>query len=220
MENCNPVLAFDCSTTVGSVAVLAHGQCHVHTLPQGKQAALLVPTIEALLAQARTHYGEVERIVTTLGPGSFTGLRVALATAHGLHLARNIPLHCTSSLTALAAQFFAHHAGVCSVIAFLNAGKGEVFWQRFEASPALPCATSEITLIRQEALPEALANQQAIGNIACDHAVLVEGVDAGVLCRLAPLLPQTPIHMAMPHYIRPPDAKIPAIPAWLASPAN
>ena len=81
------LLAFDTSTEQLSVAVQRgrDGQRFAHTGAGGAQASTtLIPTVQALLAQAGLALGELQAIVFGRGPGSFTGLRTACSVAQGL----------------------------------------------------------------------------------------------------------------------------------------
>ncbi|MDZ7780334.1 MAG: tRNA (adenosine(37)-N6)-threonylcarbamoyltransferase complex dimerization subunit type 1 TsaB [Gemmatimonadota bacterium] len=104
-----PLLAFDTSGAHGSVAVGGAGPRRsgevlaVAALPERKEhAARLLPTIDAVLREAGVSVGALGGIVVGEGPGSFTGVRVAAATAKGLSFSAGIPLRPISSLAAVA----------------------------------------------------------------------------------------------------------------------
>jgi len=219
MENFNrkPILAFDCSTDNASVALRMGSLCSTREISHGKHAALLVPTIRELLAEANIALTEVAAIVTPLGPGSFTGLRIALATAHGLHLASGVPLKCPTTLSALAYGYCSQHADAERVTAYLNVGKGDAACQTFTRSTTLPVADGDFSITMITSLPAYLAGKHAIGNIAVEGAHDVHGISAVHLSAMAEFLAPTPAGDALPLYVRPPDAKIPTPPAWLAS---
>ncbi len=101
-----PLLAFDTSGDLGSVAVGRGGQVLGRAfLPDRRaQAARLVPSIEAAMDEAELQAGELAGIVVGKGPGSFTGLRIAAATARGIAAALGIPVWPRSSLAAAAAS--------------------------------------------------------------------------------------------------------------------
>lgn len=101
-----PVLAFDTSTPRGGVA-LGWGTHLVGQaiLPdQGRHASTLLPVIRDLLAAAGLTLGDLGAVVVGAGPGSFTGVRVAAATARGLVRGADLPLIPVSSLAAAAVE--------------------------------------------------------------------------------------------------------------------
>jgi tRNA threonylcarbamoyladenosine biosynthesis protein TsaB len=100
------LLALDTSTGVGSVAVARGGTILARemVLNQRKQAARLIPAVEAALEDAGVGREELEGIVVGRGPGSFTGVRIAAATARGLAMALGCPLWAWSSLAGAAAS--------------------------------------------------------------------------------------------------------------------
>ena len=101
-------------------------------------ATRLLAMIAELLRQAGSSWGEVERIAVGVGPGTFTGLRVGVATARGLAHSRSIPLVGVSSLQALALGALEGDddqlAGEApnAVIAVIDARRGEVFAAPYE----------------------------------------------------------------------------------------
>jgi len=99
-----PLLAFDTSEGVGSVAVGRGGSVLVErSLGERTQhARLLLQTVAALLSECGIAREDLTGVVVGAGPGSFTGVRVAAATAKGLCHALAIPLHPVSSLKAAA----------------------------------------------------------------------------------------------------------------------
>jgi tRNA threonylcarbamoyladenosine biosynthesis protein TsaB len=69
-------------------------------------AEALVPLIAAVMSEARMAFAELDRIAVTIGPGSFTGLRVGVAAARGIALAAGKPAVGLTTFAALAAPFF------------------------------------------------------------------------------------------------------------------
>lgn len=98
------ILAFDTSGPVGSVAVAAESDVLARAVMtrQGSHASALIPTIDAVLQDAGVDLAEIASVVVGEGPGSFTGVRVAAATAKGLCRALKVPLRAVSSLAAAA----------------------------------------------------------------------------------------------------------------------
>ncbi|MBN9334815.1 tRNA (adenosine(37)-N6)-threonylcarbamoyltransferase complex dimerization subunit type 1 TsaB, partial [Devosia sp.] len=153
-------------------------------------AEILFDRLGALLARNGLTHADVERIATTTGPGSFTGLRIGLSAARGLGLARHLPVIGVPSLLALS-------LGVASgpVTVLLDARRGEAYFQSFSA-PGV--AESEPQLLPIE---EARSRVPASGT-------LIESpfVDLSAMVRFAAAADPSayPPHAA---YIRDADAK-------------
>ena len=99
------VLAFDCAVSGLGVALVRDGATlAVHREEGREQAARLVPAIAVLLQQAGVDRRALAMIAVTIGPGSFTGVRVGLAAARGLAIALDIPLAGIATTAALLAQ--------------------------------------------------------------------------------------------------------------------
>lgn len=94
MSNEKNILAFDTALTGCNVAFTgADGQRISKQIEtQRDQAKLLVPMIQEVLHEAKVEFRNVDVIASTNGPGSFTGLRLGLATARALALALNKPV--------------------------------------------------------------------------------------------------------------------------------
>lgn len=99
-------------------------------------AEIIFARIGALLARHGLDYPDLARVVTTTGPGSFTGLRIGLSAARGIGLARHIPVIGVSNLIALSLAA----AGPSRVV--LDARRAEAYRQDFSAPgvPAGPAA--------------------------------------------------------------------------------
>ena len=90
-------------------------------------AERLIGIVGDVLAEAGLRYGELSKLVVTVGPGSFTGLRVGVSAVRGLALALGIPAVGVSTLEAMAAPF-AHDLGEADVVlAVLDAKRGELY---------------------------------------------------------------------------------------------
>lgn len=93
-------------------------------------AEALLPLVQAVAADAGVRFDDVRAVVVTAGPGSFTGLRVGLAAAHGLGLALGCPVVAVSSLAAWAM------AAARPVRVVLDSRRGDAFVQAFDANGA------------------------------------------------------------------------------------
>src|SRR3970040_2738985 len=95
------LLAIETSGVLGSVAVARGGSVFERFIATPReQSELLLPLIAELLAQAELDVRSLDAIVFGRGPGSFTGLRLAAATAQGLALSAELPAVAVSRLAA------------------------------------------------------------------------------------------------------------------------
>lgn len=99
------VLAFDCAVSGLGVAIVRDGVRLGGLAETGRdQAARLLPAVETVLAQAGIDRRALRLLAVTVGPGSFTGVRVGLAAARGLSLGLAVPLAGFSTTSVLLAQ--------------------------------------------------------------------------------------------------------------------
>ena len=119
------ILALDTASPFPSVTLLLREEVWEETLSQDRRASEeLLPAIGRCLQAAGTTLSRCDRIAVCSGPGSFTGLRIGLATAWALGRAANVPVETVSTLEALAET--ARERGVPRVAAALDAGRGDV----------------------------------------------------------------------------------------------
>jgi tRNA threonylcarbamoyl adenosine modification protein YeaZ len=197
------ILAFDTSTAACTAALFAEdGECvaSADELIGRGHAERLVPMLDELLAGR-----SAATILVGVGPGSFTGIRVAIAAAHGLAIGWKAKLLGFSSLALLAAS-----SGVDGdVVAAMNGGHGELFVQQF--GPDLQPATGLLNLP-----PAAAAEAVSAGTVAGPGAAaIVEARGGGQAVEALPSasnvlrLPQSLRTLAAaPVYARAPDAKV------------
>lgn len=195
------ILAFDTSSAACTAALFeASGKCVARkdeVIGRG-HAERLVPMLDELLDGRRA-----DRILVGVGPGSFTGIRVAVAAAHGLAIGWNAELSGMSSLALLAAG-----AGADDVAAAVTGGHGELFVQQFGKS------AGEILNLSPTAAAGATSAQLVIGSGARQ---LVDargwGEARDVLPSAANALKLPPEMRSLPPkpiYARAPDAKVAA----------
>ena len=105
-------------------------------------AEYLMGELQALFDETGLAYRDLTRLATTIGPGSFTGLRIGLATARALALALDIPLVGLSSLKAL--ELTARKIGEAGAVACaIDARRGQIYGQLFtSAQDSQPAAIS------------------------------------------------------------------------------
>ena len=152
-------------------------------------AELMFGRIADLLARHGVGYADLSRVVTTTGPGSFTGLRIGLSAARGIGLARGIPVIGVPSLLALSLGT----DGPSTVL--LDARRGEAYFQTF-AGPGQPMTEADL-------VPMVFA-QAAI--VPGTKLISSPFVDIELVARYGALAdPLT--HPPEPNYVRDADAK-------------
>lgn len=207
------VLGLDTCLNACSVAVrdgetvLAHGS---EAMARGHQERL-APMAQAVMAEAGLPFSALQRVGATVGPGSFTGLRVGVAFAKGLASALDIPAVGIGTLEALASE-----AGGLTA-AVIDARRDQLYLQVFDGGVALmapdvlplgiaAARLAELTMGR----PLTLVGSGAplLADAAPDaHVLTPEGCDARQVARLAGQVRTPP--PIRPLYLRAPDAKLP-----------
>ena len=231
------ILAFDTATPATTVAL--SGVDNViftarHDPLPGERlghATQLLPLVARVLERAGVGWAEVDRIAVGIGPGTFTGLRIGIATARAVARARGIPLVGVSTLQSLAMARpgpDAAPAVLDTLLAVLDARRGEVFaasWRMDEAGDF-----DSALLLPRALAPEALANlveplgpsTLAVGDGAIAFREVLERsgsfipeddsplhkVTATNHCRLADHLEGGVPDEVRPDYLRAPDAEI------------
>lgn len=128
------LLAIETSTTVCGVAIVRDGVVLAEQWIEERSAHAerLFGFIDAAMREAQVGARECSAIAVSIGPGSFTGLRIGLSATKGLHLALGVPVVAVPTLTALAERcvpMFAGSPGYC--IAALDARRDEAYCQTF-----------------------------------------------------------------------------------------
>ena len=147
------VLAFDTAGPRPSVGLISHGRLFEEPLPEDRRASEdLLPAIRRVLASAGLRLEDCERIGVCAGPGSFTGVRVGLATAWALGRAAGVAVEAVSTLEAMAEG--ARLPGRERVVAALDAGRGDVVAERFELGGLRARSLGPQRVFRADALAE------------------------------------------------------------------
>ena len=211
------ILAFDCASSGANISLSVNGELQTRTVAQGRQAAELVAKINELMKQAALSYADLGLIITTIGPGSFTGLRIGLAALHGLVLVHHTPIKLLTTLDSFAWAVARQTHAPADFFVAIRAGKGEVYVQAFAltstSSRPVPTSTTAIFLAPEH---KTEWDRPFFSNhIPPDSPYYLPGVDTELLCTIAEDLPRAALSDALPLYIRPPDAIIPKTAAWL-----
>lgn len=200
-------LAIECATEACSVALLDEGELigSRHEILGRGHAEQLVPMIAEL-----PNKGRAKRILVSLGPGSFTGTRIGIATARALAIAWGAWVQGYPTLALVAAQAL-QDSGAALVGIAMTGGHGEWFVQSF-GEGGLP--RGEHASLRPEAAAETLSGELIAGSQA-EALVALRGSGRPLAmlpnARFAGLLdPRLLTGRLSPLYGRPPDARLPA----------
>ncbi len=130
------LLGIDTSTSMGGAALLENGQilAEYNLKIYNGHSERILPTILRILTDSNLSLDCVSAFTVVSGPGSFTGLRVGLATIKGFAYALNKPIITVTSLQALAWQYRNYPYLICPII---DARRNEVFTQLFQEGQAL-----------------------------------------------------------------------------------
>lgn len=122
-------LAFDTATKHGRFALAEEDTLLVYRPLNvaGSYADALLPVIKDMLAEAGRGLGDLDAIGVTVGPGSFTGVRIGVATAKSLAWGLNCRLVGVTSLEAMAGALLAEQPDVSLAVPVLDARRGEIF---------------------------------------------------------------------------------------------
>lgn len=171
-----PALAVDTATEVCSIALALPGERPDETgIDAGRtHLEVLLPAIDELLRRRGLGASSLRLIVAGTGPGTFSGLRVGIATARALAQALEIPVIGASSLAALASAAAGSEAAAGGTLTFLpviDARRGQVFAQVYRTSQGRIQPGSEIFCLRPEELI-ARISESAPGAVAMGNGVL------------------------------------------------
>jgi tRNA threonylcarbamoyladenosine biosynthesis protein TsaB len=132
----SPLLAFDTGSPLTSVAFARDGVVIAEqALERTATSESLLATIDAVLARAGASPRDLRAVCVLRGPGSFTGLRIGLATALGLHQALAVPVAAMPTLRVLA-ECAAAATVAARIVAVVDALRGEWFAQVFDGAHA------------------------------------------------------------------------------------
>jgi tRNA threonylcarbamoyladenosine biosynthesis protein TsaB len=215
------VLAIDTALAACAAAVLdtSHGIVASETLPMVRgHAEALMPLLARVMKQSGVAFRDLDRIAVTIGPGSFTGVRVGLAAARGFGVATNVPVVGVSTLSVYAAPYLAGNNSKTSVVAAIDARHRHVFLQVFgpggqtlvsprlaplseairAASSAPACLVGSAARAVADGLPKNVPAPRAIDALEAPDIVWVAQIGA---------VTAPPQSAPNPQYLRAPDAQ-------------
>lgn len=219
------ILALDASLSRCSAAVQGEGRLLAQRLRDGDRghASALPPMAAAVLGEAGLRAADLDAVAAVVGPGGFTGLRAALALAHGIALGAGLPVIGVTTGEALRAALAPGERAGRAVWAAVDNRRGRVVLERFTAQGA----AEPPEVFAEDDLPQARGRVAVAGDAAEAVAarLAARGVDALLSAvrlpdaaaaarvaalRLAGRLPPLP---ARPLYAEPPAVRPPPVEA-------
>lgn len=177
-----------------------------------------MPMIVGTLEEAGLAWGEVKLIGVTVGPGTFTGLRIGLAAARGMALASGVPVAGVTTFDAIAHAVPAEERQGRTLIVVIDSKRSELFAQSFSADltplgPPVALCPAEIAALAEG--PVLLAGDGAGQVAACrPDAELSKAPpypEAAIVAALAQQRFDAGLALPPePFYLRPPDVTLPA----------
>jgi tRNA threonylcarbamoyladenosine biosynthesis protein TsaB len=201
------ILVLDTALHCAQAALFDGERCLAEKMRKGErgQAEILLPLLEEILGEAKLNWKDLNKIIVTVGPGVFTGIRTGIAVARALKLALAIPVVGVSTLHVLAAQAQEKNK---PVLALIDAHKSEVYAQQF--LPELK-GQSQPMLVKISELADYVKNAGQI--VAYPSAFVktlanqkdIQAVDQLDLAQALKCAAYAPLD-ALPLYVRAPDA--------------
>lgn len=195
------LLAFDSTAKIASVAVREDGRTlAAYTVDNGlTQSELLLPMAEDMLRSLKLGFDDIDCYATSVGPGSFTGVRIGVSLIKGLAFGRDIPCVEVSTLEALA-ENLSPIEGI--IVPCMDARRQQVYNALFECSGGELHRLTEDRAISLMALAEELKNysDKKIYLSGDGYAIAKEYLDkAGVVCECTPeaLIGQSALSVAV-----------------------
>jgi tRNA threonylcarbamoyladenosine biosynthesis protein TsaB len=216
------VLGMDTSTAATSVCILrSDGEAFAvdpepaRLFEPPAHSRELMPASAAAIERAEIDWDDLDAVAVGVGPGTFTGLRIGVATARAIAHGRGIPLHPVSSLAALAAGI-----GESPALPLIDAKRGELFGALYDGDEELTAAF----VARPDEIAVRAGERAAAALAAGDGAIRFRSVleAAGIriapgdseahvvralnVCRLTRSAPAESPEAVLPNYLREPDA--------------
>ncbi len=193
------VLAVETATSWQSVAILDESRVLARHDQDaaGSHAKLLLPTIDRLFRETGLTLKQLDGLVVSIGPGSFTGLRVGLATLLGFRTISQLPLAVVPTLEGMAWNLRGTSTLLCPI---LNSRRGELYWALFRW-------TSDDRLER--VMSEQVGTAAMLGNCLTGSVLVFgEGWTVEAPAIRASLLPSTTVAEAPDSVMKPSAASI------------
>ncbi|PAV27686.1 tRNA (adenosine(37)-N6)-threonylcarbamoyltransferase complex dimerization subunit type 1 TsaB [Virgibacillus profundi] len=193
------ILAIDTSNQVLGVAILKDDQIigEIVTNLAKNHSVRLMPAIDKLMKEVSMSPEQLDKIVVAKGPGSYTGVRIGLATAKSLAWALNIPIVGISSLEALAYQGRFFNGYICP---FFDARRGMVYTGLYKWSEGkLNAVYEETNSLMEDILNKLAEEKKEVLFLSPDISIYKEAIMSNIgefAC-----VPDGPYHLAKPSHL-------------------
>ncbi|MCK5284311.1 MAG: tRNA (adenosine(37)-N6)-threonylcarbamoyltransferase complex dimerization subunit type 1 TsaB, partial [Alphaproteobacteria bacterium] len=137
MSSFRTVLALDTAMSGCSVCVYNSDKDELVSKSKSMvrgQAEHLVPLVEEVMLDVGLDYQELDAVITTVGPGAFTGLRIGLSTARSLALALSIPIYGITTLQVLALEYVQRCDLKGQLVVLIETKRDDFYVQVFDKS--------------------------------------------------------------------------------------
>jgi len=230
IEKAMKILALDTALNACSVAIIEGENIRAfsHEERSRGHAETLLPLIQTLMEEAQFSFKDLDLIAVSVGPGTFTGLRIGLAAARGLSLASSTPCIGVTTLEALAASVKPEKAKGRPIVATADARRKEIYTQSFAyqekdvfpspigAAEAVPIEKADRAVPKRPFVilgngAQLLMRAGKIQSETCEILELDSNPDARLIAAIASRrgLPPKGSPSPAPLYLRKPDAKLP-----------
>ena len=221
------LLGLDTSTAAAAACVLRDDGEAFEVAPEPSDlmgppahANQLMPAVAKVMTASGLDWRDLDAIAVGIGPGSFTGLRIGIATARALAIASGLTLRPVSSLAALAGGI-EETSGEAVVVPLIDAKRGEIFAAAYERGRELwsPFAARPDEVLERVRAVDFAPLAAGDGSIRFRRVLETAGIrvapdESGAhvvralhVCRLATTAPGEPPEAVLPEYLRAPDAK-------------
>jgi len=182
------ILAIESSSFCGGVALIDEKSLlgEITFCSSKTYSTRLLPEVDQLLLKTGLNLKDISLIAVSLGPGSFTGLRIGLSNAKAMAMALDIPIIGIPTLDAFAFNVLGREGE--KVFSIIRARKKEIYGAFFEFKAGIPRAISEYMCIKNKDIPSIFKSRD-INFIICDSDTLSAIKDIEEMYNLANSIP-------------------------------
>lgn len=218
------ILAIDTSNNICTVTLINDTDilCELVENTPSKQSEMLMSMIEKIMDTSNISYENISLFATSIGPGSFTGVRIGISAVKGIELVTQKQIVGISNLEAIAWKSY-KRTGETKIISCINAMRNQVFVQKFKIESNIPKAINKPELIFIDDIESYLDEgnkryiatncneliiQKIRNNTKISQNIITNSQDIALLAHY--MYKQNITTKVSPLYIRPPDAKKPS----------